>query len=162
MLTQAFFLFERDFLHLRARVDAVLWRAGGNVGRYLFRSHSEMCLGRCCSGIVRHDPAVNRYHNHLWLAGILLALTACLFHAASDAQTQTLAWTVIFLSLRLRPAQRIDSKRDFPAGNSTLASQFSTYRTFAGGVGAPALFGWIIGTGSSTALFAGYLVCARC
>jgi len=32
--------------------------------------------------------------------------------------------------------------------------------TLAGGVGAPILFGWIIGTGSSTALFAGYLVAA--
>ena len=30
----------------------------------------------------------------------------------------------------------------------------------AGGVGAPILFGWIIGTGSRTALLAGYLVAA--
>jgi MFS family permease len=37
---------------------------------------------------------------------------------------------------------------------------FYAIGTLAGGVGAPLLFGWIIGTGSSTALFIGYLVAA--
>jgi hypothetical protein len=32
------------------------------------------------------------------------------------------------------------------------------YGTLAGGVGAPILFGWIIGAGSKTALLIGYLV----
>src|SRR2546421_1706230 len=35
---------------------------------------------------------------------------------------------------------------------------FYAFGTLAGGVGAPILFGWIIGTGSKSALFAGYLV----
>jgi hypothetical protein len=35
---------------------------------------------------------------------------------------------------------------------------FYAFGTLAGGVGAPSLFGWIIGTGSKTALLIGYLV----
>ena len=37
---------------------------------------------------------------------------------------------------------------------------FFAIGTLVGGVGAPLLFGWIIGTGSSTALFIGYLMAA--
>jgi fucose permease len=37
---------------------------------------------------------------------------------------------------------------------------FFALGTLVGGVAAPLLFGWIIGTGSSTALFVGYLVAA--
>ncbi len=37
---------------------------------------------------------------------------------------------------------------------------FYAIGTLAGGVGAPILFGWIIATGSSDALFIGYLVAA--
>jgi MFS family permease len=37
---------------------------------------------------------------------------------------------------------------------------FFAIGTLVGGVGAPALFGWIIGTRSSTALFVGYLSAA--
>ena len=37
---------------------------------------------------------------------------------------------------------------------------FFAVGTLVGGVSAPLLFGWIIGTGSSAALFIGYLVAA--
>jgi len=37
---------------------------------------------------------------------------------------------------------------------------FYAIGTLVGGVGAPILFAWIIGTGSITALFVGYLVAA--
>jgi MFS family permease len=47
----------------------------------------------------------------------------------------------------------------FPLEIRALAiAIFYAFGTLAGGVGAPVLFGWIIGTGSKTALFAGYLV----
>jgi MFS family permease len=49
----------------------------------------------------------------------------------------------------------------FPLEIRALAiALFYAVGTLAGGVGAPVLFGWIIGTGSSTALFVGYLVAA--
>jgi hypothetical protein len=37
---------------------------------------------------------------------------------------------------------------------------FFAIGTLTGGVGSPLLFGWIIGTGSTTALFTGYLIAA--
>jgi MFS family permease len=47
----------------------------------------------------------------------------------------------------------------FPLEIRALAiAIFYAFGTLAGGVGAPILFGWIIGTGSRTALLAGYLV----
>ena len=47
----------------------------------------------------------------------------------------------------------------FPLEIRALAiAIFYATGTLAGGVGAPILFGWIIGTGSRTALLAGYLV----
>jgi MFS family permease len=49
----------------------------------------------------------------------------------------------------------------FPLEIRALAiAIFYAIGTLVGGVGAPVLFGWIIGTGSSTALFIGYLVAA--
>ena len=47
----------------------------------------------------------------------------------------------------------------FPLEIRALAiAIFYASGTLAGGVGAPILFGWIIGTGSKTALLIGYLV----
>jgi MFS family permease len=47
----------------------------------------------------------------------------------------------------------------FPLEIRALAiALFYAIGTLVGGVGAPTLFGWIIGTGSKTALFVGYLV----
>jgi MFS family permease len=49
----------------------------------------------------------------------------------------------------------------FPLEIRALAiAIFYAFGTLAGGVGAPLLFGWIIGTRSITALFIGYLVAA--
>src|SRR5437762_9663902 len=49
----------------------------------------------------------------------------------------------------------------FPLEVRALAiAIFFAIGTLTGGVGAPVLFGWIIGTGSITALFTGYLVAA--
>ena len=47
----------------------------------------------------------------------------------------------------------------FPLEIRALAiALFYAIGTLVGGVAAPILFGWIIGTGSKTALFVGYLV----
>src|SRR5881398_3167970 len=97
------------------------------------------------------------------LAGILLALTGWLFQAGLlTAQTQTLAWTIIFF-IASAPASSayLTVSEIFPLEIRALAiAIFYAIGTLAGGVGAPLLFGWIIGTGSVTALFVGYLVAA--
>jgi MFS family permease len=97
------------------------------------------------------------------LAGILLALTGWLFHAGLlTAQTQTLAWTVIFfVASAAASSAYLTVSEIFPLEIRAMAiAVFFAIGTLVGGVGAPILFGWIIGTGSSTALFWGYLSAA--
>src|SRR4029450_1912089 len=97
------------------------------------------------------------------LAGVLLALTGWLFHAGMlTAETQTLGWTVIFfVASAAASSAYLTVSEIFPLEIRALAiAIFYAIGTLAGGVGAPLLFGWIIGTGSITALFIGYLVAA--
>jgi len=97
------------------------------------------------------------------LAGILLALTGWLFHAGLlTAQTQTFAWTVIFfIASAAASSAYLTVSEIFPLEIRAVAiAIFYAIGTLAGGVGAPLLFAWIIGTGSITALFMGYLLAA--
>ena len=97
------------------------------------------------------------------LAGILLALSGWLFHAGLlTAQTQTFAWTVIFfIASAAASSAYLTVSEIFPLEIRAVAiAIFYAIGTLAGGVGAPMLFGWIIGTGSITALFMGYLLAA--
>jgi MFS family permease len=78
------------------------------------------------------------------------------------AQTQTLAWTIIFfIASAAASSAYLTVSEIFPLEIRAFAiAIFYAVGTLAGGVGAPLLFGWIIGTGSSNALFIGYLVAA--
>src|SRR5438045_1562558 len=95
------------------------------------------------------------------IGGALLALTGCLFHAGLlTGQTQTLAWTLIFfIASAAASSAYLTVSEIFPLEIRALAiALFYATGTLAGGVAAPVLFGWIIGTGSRTGLFIGYLV----
>src|SRR5205814_4909680 len=84
------------------------------------------------------------------LAGIFLALTAWLFQAGMlTAETQTLAWTVIFfVASAAASSAYLTVSEIFPVEIRALAiAIFYAIGTLAGGVGAPVLFGWIIGMG---------------
>jgi MFS family permease len=97
------------------------------------------------------------------LAGILLAVTGWLFYAELlTAQTQTLAWTIIFfIASAAASSAYLTVSEIFPLEIRALAiAIFYAIGTLVGGACAPLLFGWIIGTGSSTALFTGYLLAA--
>ena len=97
------------------------------------------------------------------ISGVLLALTGWLFYAGVlTAQTQTLAWSVIFfVASAAASSAYLTVSEIFPLEIRALAiAIFYAIGTLTGGVGAPLLFGWIIGTGSSSALFTGYLVAA--
>jgi MFS family permease len=97
------------------------------------------------------------------LAGLLLALTGWLFYAGIlTAQTQTLAWTIIFfIASAAASSAYLTVSEIFPLEIRGMAiAIFFAIGTLVGGVGAPVLFGWIIGAGASTGLFLGYLLAA--
>ena len=97
------------------------------------------------------------------LSGILLALTGWLFHAGLlNAQTQTIAWTIIFfIASAAASSAYLTVSEIFPLEIRAFAiAIFYAIGTLVGGVFAPLIFAAIIGTGSSNALFAGYLVAA--
>src|SRR6266403_1064300 len=96
-------------------------------------------------------------------SGVLLAMTGWFFHIGMlTAQTQTLAWSIIFfIASAAASSAYLTVSEIFPLEVRAFAiAIFYAIGTLTGGVGAPILFGWIIGTGSSNALFIGYLVAA--
>ena len=135
-----------------------------NVGGYLLpfalgNVLGPLLLGHLFDTIGRKQMITLTYG----LAGILLALTGWLFHAGVlTAQTQTFAWTIIFfVASAAASSAYLTVSEIFPLEIRAMAiAVFYAVGTLAGGVGAPILFGWIIGTGSITALFLGYLVAA--
>src|SRR5438094_4233359 len=93
------------------------------------------------------------------LAGILLALTGWLFHAGVlTAQTQTLAWTIIFfVASAAASSAYLTVSEVFPLEIRAMAiAVFYAVGTGVGGLAAPALFGALIETHSRTSVFAGY------
>lgn len=95
------------------------------------------------------------------ISGILLALTAWLFREGIlTAQTQTLAWTIIFfVASAAASSAYLTVSEIFPLEIRAMAiAIFYAIGTLAGGVGAPVLFGWIIGRGSRGGLSIAYLV----
>jgi MFS family permease len=163
MATQAFFYNAIFFTY--ALVLMRFYSVSENeVGAYLLPFALGNVLGPLLLGhlfdTVGRKPMIAATYG---LAGILLALTGWLFHAGLlTAQTQTLAWTVIFfIASAAASSAYLTVSEIFPLEIRAMAiAIFFAIGTLVGGVGAPVLFGWIIGTGSRTALFLGYLLAA--
>ncbi len=161
MLTQAFFYNAIFFTY-----GLVLMRfynvPAQNVGGYLLpfaigNVLGPIVLGHLFDTIGRRIMISATYG----IAGLLLAVTGWLFHAGVlTAQTQTVAWMIIFfVASAAASSAYLTVSEIFPLEIRAFAiAIFYAFGTLAGGVGAPILFGWIIGTGSRTALLAGYLV----
>jgi MFS family permease len=161
MLTQAFFYNAIFFTY-----GLVLMRfynvPAQNVGGYLLpfavgNVLGPIVLGHLFDTIGRRKMIAATYA----ISGLLLAATGWLFHAGLlTAQTQTICWMVIFfVASAAASSAYLTVSEIFPLEIRALAiAIFYAFGTLAGGVGAPILFGWIIGTGSKTALLAGYLV----
>jgi len=93
------------------------------------------------------------------LSGLLLGLTAVLFVAGLlDAATQTLAWTaVFFFASAAASSAYLTVSECFPLEVRALSiALFYALGTGIGGVGAPWLFGALIGTGEPVAIAWGY------
>jgi len=95
------------------------------------------------------------------VSGVLLALSGYLFSiGALTAQTQTIAWMVIFFfASPAASAAYLTVSETFPLEVRALAiALFYAIGTGVGGVIGPALFGALIDTGSRNSVFAGYLL----
>src|SRR6266567_2178240 len=95
------------------------------------------------------------------VSGVLLALSGFLFAiGALSAQTQTIAWMVIFFfASPAASAAYLTVSETFPLEVRALAiALFYAVGTGVGGVIGPALFGALIDTGSRSSVFAGYLL----
>jgi MFS family permease len=161
MLTQAFFYNAIFFTY-----GLVLMRfydvPAQNVGGYLLpfalgNVLGPIVLGHLFDTVGRRKMIAATYA----ISGLLLAASGWLFHAGLlTAQTQTIAWMIIFfVASAAASSAYLTVSEIFPLEIRALAiAIFYAFGTLAGGVGAPILFGWIIGTGSRTALLAGYLV----
>jgi MFS family permease len=115
-----------------------------------------LLIGRFFDTIGRKPMIIATYAG----SGILLALAGWLFRAGLlTAQTQTLAWMVIFfVASAAASSAYLTVSEIFPLELRALAiAIFYSIGTLAGGVFAPLIFGAIIGSGSRNALFAGYL-----
>ena len=161
MLTQAFFYNAIFFTY-----GLVLMRfynvPAQNVGGYMLpfalgNVLGPIVLGHLFDTIGRKKMITATYA----IAGLLLAASGWLFHAGMlTAQTQTIAWMIIFfVASAAASSAYLTVSEIFPLEIRALAiAIFYAFGTLAGGAGAPILFGRIIGTGSKTALLAGYLV----
>jgi MFS family permease len=163
MLTQAFF-YNAIFFTYALVLMRFYTVPAKNVGGYLLPFALGNVLGPILLGHFFDTIGRKRMITATYgLAGVLLALTGWLFHGGLlTAQTQTFAWTVIFfIASAAASSAYLTVSEIFPLEIRALAiAIFYASGTLAGGVGAPVLFGWIIGTGSITALFIGYLAAA--
>ena len=163
MLTQAFFynaIFFTYALVLVRFYDV----PEQSVGKYLLpfalgNILGPLLLGHLFDTVGRKKMIALTYG----LAGVLLAITAALFKAdVLTAESQTWAWTIIFfVASAAASSAYLTVSEIFPLEIRAFAiAIFYAIGTLAGGVGAPILFGWMIGTGSKEALFIGYIVAA--
>ena len=115
-----------------------------------------LLLGRLFDTLGRRTMITATYG----ISGLLLALSGYLFSiGVLTAQTQTIAWMVIFFfASPAASAAYLTVSETFPLEVRALAiALFYAIGTGVGGVAGPALFGALIDTGSRNSVFAGYL-----
>ncbi|RAK52076.1 MFS transporter [Phenylobacterium deserti] len=116
-----------------------------------------LVLGRFFDSIGRKRMIAATYA----ASGILLCLTGWLFaQNLLTAQTQTLAWTVIFFfASAAASAAYLTVGELFPLETRAVTiSLFYAIGTLLGGVAGPALFGALVQSGERSQIFAGYLL----
>jgi len=118
-----------------------------------------LLIGRLFDTVGRKTMIASTYA----ASGILLAVTSWLFaHDLLTAWTQAFAWSVIFfIASAAASAAYLTVSEVFPLEIRALAiAVFYAIGTLAGGVGGPALFGYLTETGVRMNLFWGFLAAA--
>lgn len=124
-----------------------------SIGNFL----GPLLLGKLFDTIGRKPMIIATYA----ASGVLLAITGWMFERGMlSGFTQTLCWTVIFFIASCAASSAyLTVSEVFPLEIRAIAiSIFYAAGTLAGGVGAPALFGVLIQSGSRTQVFYGYLL----
>jgi MFS family permease len=160
LMTSQAFCYNAIFFTYALVLDRFYAVAAADVGLYLLpfavsNFLGPLVLGRWFDTWGRRPMIASTYA----LSGLLLGITALLFVAGLlNAATQTLAWTVIFFfaSAAASSAYLVVSE-SFPIEVRALSiALFYALGTGIGGIGAPWLFGVLIGTGEPAAIAWGY------
>jgi MFS family permease len=160
MVAQAFF-YNAIFFTFALVLTDFFGIASNQVGWYILPFAAgnflgPLLLGRLFDTLGRRAMITFTYG----MSGVLLALSGYLFSiGALTAQTQTIAWMVIFFfASPAASAAYLTVSETFPLEVRALAiALFYAVGTGIGGVAGPALFGALVDTGSRTSVFAGYL-----
>jgi MFS family permease len=161
MIAQAFFYNAIFFTYALVLTD-FFGIASNHVGWYILPFAAGNFLGPLLLGRL-FDTLGRRFMIALTygVSGILLAISGYLFSIdVLSAQTQTVAWMVIFFfASPAASAAYLTVSETFPLEVRALAiALFYAVGTGIGGVAGPALFGILIDSGSRTSVFAGYLL----
>jgi MFS family permease len=137
---------------------------GEHVGAYILPLTLGNLLGPILLGhlfdTVGRKPMIAGTYG---LAGVLLVGVAILLGLdLLTAWTQTLCWMVVFfVASAAASAAYLTASEIFPLETRAMAiAIFYALGTLIGGVTAPAIFGWLIGTGSHWAVAGGFLFAA--
>lgn len=161
MVAQAFF-YNAIFFTFALVLTDFFGIASNQVGWYILPFAAgnflgPLLLGRLFDTLGRRVMIAFTYGT----SGVLLALSGYLFSIdVLSAQTQTIAWMVIFFfASPAASAAYLTVSETFPLEVRALAiALFYAVGTGIGGVAGPALFGALIDTGSRNSVFAGYLL----
>jgi MFS family permease len=161
MIAQAFF-YNAIFFTFALVLTDFFGIASNQVGWYILPFAAgnflgPLLLGRLFDTLGRRTMITFTYG----VSGVLLAVSGYLFSiGVLSAQTQTIAWMVIFFfASPAASAAYLTVSETFPLEVRALAiALFYAVGTGIGGVAGPALFGALVDTGSRSSVFAGYLL----
>ncbi|MFC5069099.1 MFS transporter [Flaviflagellibacter deserti] len=160
MASQAFFYNAIFFTYALVLMD-FYGVASADIGWYILPFAAGNFLGPVMLGhlfdtIGRRIMIAGTYA----ISGLLLTLTGWLFvEGVLSATTQTLCWSVIFFFASCAASSAyLTVSETFPLEVRALAiAIFYAIGTGVGGVAGPAVFAWLVETGSREAVFGGYV-----
>jgi MFS family permease len=164
LITSQAFLYNAVFFTYALILTRFYNVPGGRTGLYLLpfaagNFFGPLLLGHFFDTIGRRPMISSTYA----ISAALLAATGWLFARGDlSATTQTVAWTVIFFFASAAASSGyLTVSEIFPLEIRALSiAFFYALGTAIGGIVAPWLFGTLIGSGSATNVFYGYLVAA--
>jgi MFS family permease len=164
LITSQAFLYNAVFFTYALILTRFYHVPGGRTGLYLLpfaagNFFGPLLLGHFFDTVGRRPMISSTYA----ISAALLAVTGWLFARGDlSATSQTVAWTVIFFFASAAASSGyLTVSEIFPLEIRALSiAFFYALGTAVGGIVAPWLFGTLIGSGSATNVFYGYLIAA--